>query len=58
MNVILVLFFAVDTVAAISEKQKILQQQREEIEELERNSDREVSRSETLGYHFCPGDVT
>ena len=29
--------------AAINEKQKILEQQRQEIEEIERNSDREVS---------------
>lgn len=35
--------FALDTVAAISEKQKMLQKQRQEIEEIERNSDREVS---------------
>ena len=34
--------------AAVSEKQKILQQQREEIEELERNSDREVSFDQKL----------
>lgn len=35
--------------AAVSEKQKILQQQREEIEELERNSDREVRFDQKLG---------
>ena len=35
--------FALDTVAAISEKQKILQKQQQEIEEIEGNSDREVS---------------
>ncbi len=34
--------FSLDTVAAISEKQKMLQKQRKEIEEIERNSDREV----------------
>ncbi|KAL9982886.1 hypothetical protein ACROYT_G004996 [Oculina patagonica] len=32
-----------DTVAAISEKQKMLQKQRKEIEEIERNSDREAA---------------
>ena len=40
------LFLALDTVIAISEKQKILQKQREEIEEIERNVDREVSCAE------------
>ena len=37
------LFCPLDTVSAISEKQKLLEQQRQEIEEIERNSDREVS---------------
>ncbi|XP_020627375.1 limbin-like [Orbicella faveolata] len=39
----------IDTVAAISEKQKMLQKQRQEIEEIERNSDREAAEEvETL----------
>ena len=36
------LFFS-DTVSSITEKQKILQKHRQEIEEIEQTSDREVS---------------
>ena len=38
--------------AAISEKQKILQKQRQEIEEIERNSDKEVNFDKNVGSIF------
>jgi len=48
------LCFPLDTVAAISEKQKMLQKQRQEIEEIERNSDREVRFERNVGIPSLP----
>ena len=46
------LLCSLETVDAIIAKQKLLDKQRQDIEEIERNADREVSRDHATQYYF------